>query len=138
MPGKVDLSIGFVLACGLTLAVFAATEGAAAKGLNLLYAFEGGSDGAYPWAGLIRDDAGNLFGTTEGGGNSGCLYPSCGTVFELAPDDTETVLYRFQGQPDGGNPYSGLLADKAGNLYGTTEIGGTGSSCGTGGCGTVV
>jgi uncharacterized repeat protein (TIGR03803 family) len=58
-------------------------------------------------------------------------------VFKLAPDGTETVLYTFSGGNDGGGPIAGLVADKAGNLYGTTAQGGDVSDCGIGGCGTV-
>ncbi len=85
----------------------------------VLYSFAGGNDGAGPAAGVIRDKLGNLYGTTAGGG----LYNS-GTVFKLAPDGTETVLYAFTGGSDGGPPYASLVADRAGNLYGTTYFGG--------------
>jgi len=99
---------------------------------SVLYSFSGSSrDGANPLAGLIVDSAGNLYGTTAGGGHyndNKCEPGGCGTVFELAPDGTETVLYRFTGGKDGGNPYAGLIMDKAGNLYGTTLFGGPGGS----------
>ncbi len=102
---------------------------------TVLYAFKGGDDGASPLAGLIMDDAGNLYGTTEYGG-TGCFGEGCGTVYKLAPDGKETVLYRFAGGSDGTGPFGRLLADKAGNLYGTT-YGGGGSGCSGNGCGTV-
>ena len=92
---------------------------------SVLYAFAGGpSDGAYPYAGLIADGAGNLYGTTVEGGASGH-----GVVFKLAPTGTgtwtESVLYAFAGYPsDGADPKAGLIADGAGNLYGTTVEGG--------------
>jgi uncharacterized repeat protein (TIGR03803 family) len=86
----------------------------------------GCTDGSTPTAGLIMDKSGNLYGTTAGSGGTGCYGGGCGTVFRLAPDGTETVLYAFQGGSDGGNPYAGLITDKSGNLYGTTEYGGTG------------
>jgi uncharacterized repeat protein (TIGR03803 family) len=85
--------------------------------LNVLYSFTGGSDGALPWAGLIADAAGNLYGTTYGGGGSGQ-----GTVFQLDPSGTLTVLYSFTGGNDA-TPWAGLIADAAGNFYGTTEGG---------------
>jgi uncharacterized repeat protein (TIGR03803 family) len=85
--------------------------------LNVLYSFTGGSDGAMPWAGLITDAAGNLYGTTYGGGVSGQ-----GTVFQLDPSGTLTVLYSFTGGNDA-SPWAGLIADAAGNFYGTTEGG---------------
>jgi uncharacterized repeat protein (TIGR03803 family) len=91
-----------------------------------LYAFQGGSDGASPQAGLIEDSTGNFYGTTVGGGIFTCVNGSigCGVVFKLAPDGTETVLHAFQGGSDGDLPRSGLIADKIGNLYGTTTAGG--------------
>lgn len=86
---------------------------------TILYSFSGTPDGSDPYAGLIRDSAGNLYGTTPSGGSS--YY---GTVFELTPSGTETILYNFTGGADGGFPESGVIRDSAGNLYGTTEIGG--------------
>ena len=99
--------------------------------LNVLYSFTGGSDGAYPEAGLISDMAGNLYGTTYGGGAGGQ-----GTVFQLTPSGNLTVLYSFTLGSDGAWPVGGLVADAAGNLYGTTSSGGATASC-PGGCGTV-
>jgi len=100
------------------------------------YYFKGGADGYGTWAGLVFDQKGNLYGTTANGGGSGCWGSGCGTVFKLAPDGTETVLYRFAGGVDGYSPMAGLVLDKRGNLYGTTELGG-GLGCGGSGCGTV-
>ncbi len=82
-----------------------------------------GRDGAGPDATLIADKAGNLYGTTTAGGNAGCQGFGCGVVFKLAPDGTETVLYTFTGGSDGSEPVAGLVADKAGNLYGTASQG---------------
>src|ERR1019366_6388363 len=79
-----------------------------------------GNDGQNPLANLISDSAGNLCGTTSAGG----VYGN-GTVFELLPNGTETVLYNFGSGGDGQNPYAGLIFDTAGNLYGTTVNGGT-------------
>ncbi len=94
-----------------------------ARQLTVLYRFTGGSDGAYPYAGLIRDSAGNLYGTTAYGGtrpnNSGN-----GVVFMLNTTGQLTVLHTFTGAPDGAYPFSGLVRDSAGNLYGTTYFGG--------------
>jgi uncharacterized repeat protein (TIGR03803 family) len=90
---------------------------------TVLYAFTGGADGAIPYASLIRDSEGNLYGTTSGGGSaSGSL--GCGVVFKLDNTGKETVLYSFKGYPDGCNPYAGLVQDSAGNFYGTTAGGG--------------
>jgi uncharacterized repeat protein (TIGR03803 family) len=86
---------------------------------TVLYSFAGAPDGQYPFAGLIRDSAGNLYGTTSNGGAIGF-----GTVFKLDPAGHETVLYSFTGGSDGGNPQAPLLRDKNGNLYGTTFVGG--------------
>jgi uncharacterized repeat protein (TIGR03803 family) len=103
---------------------------------TVLHAFAGGSDGEFPQAVLLLDKAANLYGTTLTGGGSGCTYyDGCGTTFKLAPDGTETVLHAFTGGTDGGYPVAGLVADKAGNLYGTAESGGSDmTDCG-GGCG---
>jgi uncharacterized repeat protein (TIGR03803 family) len=92
---------------------------------KVLHSFGNGNDGAYPhYAGLIFDAAGNLYGTTSGGGTYGG-----GTVFELTPAGggswTETVLHSFGNGTDGAEPYAGLVFDAVGNLYGTTLGGGT-------------
>jgi uncharacterized repeat protein (TIGR03803 family) len=111
---------------------------------TVLYSFKGGSDGQYPISRLVFDAAGNLYGTTLSGGASTCNgnKGGCGTVFKLAPNSrsgwTESVIYRFKGGSDGIAPYAGLTLDSAGNLYGTTEEGGTGQSTNClGTCGTV-
>jgi len=98
---------------------------------TVLHTFGNGTDGAAPYAGLIFDAAGNLYGTTTAGGTyNSCLYSAnyCGTVFELTPTVgggwTEQVLHSFNGT-DGAVPYAGLVFDAAGNLYGTTDVGGT-------------
>ncbi len=88
---------------------------------TVLYSFSGNNDGANPRAGLIRDSAGNLYGTTSIGGASGLGY---GTVFKLTPGGAETVLHSFGGGSDGVHPYAGVIQDSAGNLYGTTYGGG--------------
>jgi len=101
---------------------------------SALYNFAGGSDPKLPYAGLIFDKAGNLYGTTEFGGTY-----NQGTVFEITPNSggywTESVLYNFTGSADGGQPYASLALDAAGNLYGTTNFGGS-ANCNLG-CGTV-
>lgn len=105
---------------------------------TVLYSFKAGTDGDYPYAGVIADTSGNLYGTTSEGGGSACNGLGCGTVFKLAPDGTETVLYSFQGGTDGANPVDDLIWDASGNLYGTTVNGGSIKSCNFHvGCGTV-
>jgi uncharacterized repeat protein (TIGR03803 family) len=85
---------------------------------TVLYSFTGGADGGEPLGGVIRDSAGNLYGTTAGGGVSGW-----GAVYKLDKTGQETVLYSFTGRADGSGP-SGVIRDSAGNLYGTTSSGG--------------
>ncbi len=90
---------------------------------TVLYSFKGGSDGANPYAGLILDSSGNLYGTTTSGGGA-----QAGVVFRIDATGQETVLYRFTGGADGSAPYGGVTLDPAGNLYGTTVGGGKGKS----------
>jgi uncharacterized repeat protein (TIGR03803 family) len=102
---------------------------------TVLYNFTLGVDGGWPLAGLVRDKAGNLYGTASGGGNVPC--GGCGVVFRLDSADHETVLYSFTGGADGSTPHGGLIRDGAGNLYGTTAFGGSTTACNGNGCGTV-
>jgi uncharacterized repeat protein (TIGR03803 family) len=98
---------------------------------TVLYSFcaqNGCTDGANPAAGVIRDQEGNLYGTTFQGGahNNDFCSSGCGVVFKLSPEGKETVLYRFCAHNnclDGANPY-GVVFDQKGNLYGTTFEGG--------------
>jgi uncharacterized repeat protein (TIGR03803 family) len=101
---------------------------------TVLYSFKGGSQGAYPNAGLIFDPQGNLYGTTSAGGNRIC---SCGVVFRLTSSGKYNVVHVFSGMPDGWVPYAGLVRDSAGNLYGTTSAGGVVCREYQEGCGTV-
>ncbi|MGA2905233.1 MAG: choice-of-anchor tandem repeat GloVer-containing protein [Candidatus Korobacteraceae bacterium] len=92
---------------------------------TVIYRFQGGSDGANPGFGdLVFDASGNIYGTTQNGGALGE-----GTVFELTPSGsgwTENVLYTFGGGSDGAYPEAGVVLGSAGNLYGTTLMGGYG------------
>ncbi len=97
---------------------------------KILHTFTGGADGGTPYGQLLRDSSGNLYGTTEAGGNYGA-----GTVFEITAAGEETVLYHFTGGDDGSGPEGGLVRDAAGNFYGTTAYGG-GGNCFSG-CGVV-
>jgi len=84
---------------------------------------------------LVRDKAGNLYGTTQQGGTGACYFfdgrrkikVGCGTVFKLDTTGHETVLYSFLGGSDGQEPYFGLVLDAVGSLYGTTSGGGPGT-----------
>jgi uncharacterized repeat protein (TIGR03803 family) len=89
---------------------------------TVLYNFTGGSDGAAPSGTLALDPKGNLYGNANYGGASGA-----GAVFEVVPKTKqETVLYKFTGGTDGKYPNAGVIRDKKGNLYGTTNSGGSG------------
>ena len=102
---------------------------------TVLHAFGQSGDGVYPQAPLFFDNTGNLYGTTLQGGPA-----NAGIVFQLAPSPAgwnETLLWSFLGSPDGTNPLGGIVLDASGNVYGATGYGGTSSSCGTYGCGTV-
>jgi len=108
--------------CGGYGTVFELTPtGAGSWTEKVLHSFEG-KDGEQPWAGLVLDASGNLYGTTYEGGAYGV-----GTVFELSPavggSWTETLLHSFHAM-GGSNPVAGLIVDAAGNLYGTTAVGG--------------
>ena len=98
---------------------------------TVLYSFGGPPDGMGPIGSLVRDAAGNLYGATLTGGlASSCGYAGdvgCGTVFKVTPSGEETVLYTFKDGTDGGIPYSGLVIDSKGNLYGTASQGGVSS-----------
>lgn len=89
---------------------------------TVLHSFCLGDDGGYPFGGVILDSVGDVYGTTEGGGPT-----NRGTVFaikrELNGNWTERTLHFFAG-PDGEVPFSGLVTDSAGNLYGTASRGG--------------
>ena len=91
----------------------------------VVYSFRGVPDGDSPKGTLAHDAAGNLYGTTLGGGDPFCFGGlGCGTVFRLDTHGQEKVLYRFTNGTDGNTPLSGVIRDAAGNLYGTTYYGG--------------
>jgi uncharacterized repeat protein (TIGR03803 family) len=92
---------------------------------TVLYSFKGGMDGSGPYAGLVRDPAGNLYGTTVDGGGYKCYSDAdCGTVFRVDKSGKEKVLHRFGGKPDGAIPYGNLTRDEDGSVFGVTTQGG--------------
>jgi uncharacterized repeat protein (TIGR03803 family) len=161
-----SVTLALTMVAVLTLA---ASPSAQAQTFNSLYSFSGDPDGSVPFAGVINDKSGTLYGTTETGGSSnlgtvykfssgtetvlhsfsgsdgedpfaevvmdksGTLYGTTvaggasgyGTVFALDSSGTITTLYSFTGGADGSQPFSGLVLDSKGNLYGTTEVGGS-------------
>lgn len=105
-----------------------------------LHAFSGGNDGFWPRSGVVMDASGNIYGTTEWGGPfpTKCLGNGCGVVYELSPNGSggysTAILHAFTGGGDGSNPYGNVILDSAGNLYGTTLLGGPLTACNEG-CG---
>lgn len=99
---------------------------------TILYNFgQSQGDGVGPQAGVVRDSAGNLYGTAARGGGGDCGGYGCGTVFKLDTAGHETILHSFTGGSDGGTPNAGVILDNGGNLYGTTSVGGSSCGCGT-------
>ena len=96
---------------------------------TVLYSFKGSPDGAFPVAALFMDASGNLYGTTMNGGKNS----NGGTVFKVSQDGKERVLHTFRGVHDGSTPYTAVIRDAQGNLFGTTLYGSSGRGC----CGTV-
>ncbi|MGA9966582.1 MAG: choice-of-anchor tandem repeat GloVer-containing protein [Terriglobales bacterium] len=129
------LSIGLRATAAIFVVALLATGAWATATEELLYSFgDKATDGSTPYGALIFDPSGNLYGITFAGG----VY-NLGTVFELTPKAgggwTEKVLHNFNGK-DGSGPYSRLIFDASGNLYGTTFYGGSSAVCNAG-CGTV-
>jgi uncharacterized repeat protein (TIGR03803 family) len=120
--GGGELSCSAPYGCGVVFEIDSSGK------FTVLYTFTGGSnDGAGPVATLLRDSAGNLYGTTVGGGDQSCgLGSGCGVVFKLASSGNETILHIFTGgTTDGEYPENALVTDGKGNLYGTTYEGGS-------------
>jgi len=93
---------------------------------KVFYTFSG-KDGSFPNGDLLRDSAGNFYGTAQFGGTS-----NRGVVYKLDANGQQTVLYSFTGGADGGIPIGRVMRDQAGNLYGQTSLGGDPTcSCGT-------
>jgi uncharacterized repeat protein (TIGR03803 family) len=131
-----NCNLAFAPGCGTVFEL--SPNGSGGWTETILYNFQGDTDGEVSMAGLVFDQAGNLYGTTSAGGlPAGCVakfQAGCGTVFELSPSGsggwTETILYRFQPRNDSALPMAGLIFDQAGNLYGTATFGGS-SGAGT-------
>jgi uncharacterized repeat protein (TIGR03803 family) len=114
------------LATTLLVFILMFTAAGVSQTFQVFYTFGGGSDGGFPNGDLVRDSAGNFYGTTQSGGTS-----NQGVVFKLDPTGQETVLYNFTGGTDGGIPI-GRLVGNAGSFYGITSIGGDPTcACGT-------
>ena len=111
------LSVALAL-CALAVPSFGQTE-------TVLYTFQAGTDAALPYAGLVHDSIGNLYGTTLWGGTY-----NDGAVFKLDRGGHERVVYSFVGGNDGIAPAASLFLDKGGNLYGTTTRGGSSADAG--------
>jgi uncharacterized repeat protein (TIGR03803 family) len=95
---------------------------------TVLYRFAGRADGGNPVGDLVVDQSGNVYGTTSGGGNSGCGYQpgnACGVVYQLTSAGSESILYQMPGGSGGTYPESGVTIDTSGNLFGTTSQGGS-------------
>jgi uncharacterized repeat protein (TIGR03803 family) len=142
MKSRKPASIFFAV-LAVTAITFSLAVSAQAQTETILHNFDDKGDGGSPYGGLLLDSAGNLYGTTSSGGNlTGCVPPfGCGVSFELSKLTTgrwdETVLRDFSST--GGSDAS-LIADAAGNLYGTTLFGGSPITCvdyGDVGCGSV-
>jgi len=106
--------------------------------LTTLHSFDG-TDGAYPYAGLVQATDGNLYGTTVNGGANNVCTSGCGTVFKITPAGAFTSIYSFCSQPncaDGAGPF-GLVQATDGNLYGATSGAGNITDCNSQGCGTI-
>ena len=88
--------------------------------LTTLWSFTGGSDGAYPYAGLVQGSDGNFYGTTSAGGTN-----NAGTVFQINSAGGLTTLYSFSGGADGESPWAGLIQGSDGSFYSTTYEGGS-------------
>jgi uncharacterized repeat protein (TIGR03803 family) len=114
----------FLDSCGTVFQL--SPDGVGGWTFQTVYDFSGGADGAQPDGDLIVDNLGNIYGTTYSGGIVNSICPKgCGTVFRLSPSPSVgwslTTLHSFTGA-DGANPYSGVIRDSAGRLYGTTNF----------------
>jgi uncharacterized repeat protein (TIGR03803 family) len=124
---------GYVFGCGTVFELSPAPGGGWSE--HVLYSFKDAADGMAPY-GTVTLAGGRIYGVTTAGGNHGCIrhiMKGCGTAFELTPHAggawTKRTIHVFSGGTDGGYPESNLVADAAGNLYGTAYCGGGAYSC---------
>lgn len=114
---------------------------ATAQTFTVIHNFTGGAGGATPYAGVLVDRTGKLYGTTAAGGGATCssnFGTGCGTAYELNPSNQQFItLWQFTGGSDGAVPLAGLIVGPGGAIYGSTSAGGGGNCAGQNGCGTV-
>src|SRR5258706_173031 len=129
--------------CASVALLFSLARTSPAQTESGLYSFTGGNDGGQPEAGLVFDSVGNIYGRTPlggkyvygttlsgGGASVDCGLLGCGVVYQLTPPSSsggawsENILHAFVANADGIWPLGELVFDKAGALYGTTEVGG--------------
>jgi hypothetical protein len=133
------LLFGDNVGCGVVYELSPPTKKGGQWTYTVLYNFQGGKDGLFPWGDLVFDKNGNLYGATQFGGGKGTTCNqyfdgNCGTVFELSPPKQkggawkEKILHSFAGGTDGANPNGGLIFGGHVSIYGTTFSGG-GQSC---------
>jgi uncharacterized repeat protein (TIGR03803 family) len=114
-------AVSIVMSCAISLMLIMTAHSAEAQTYTVIHSFSGvPDDGSDPLGALVQDSSGNFYGTTAHGGEF-----NDGTIFKLDSAGTESVLYAFTGEADGGTPDGGLFRDPSGNLYGTTSQGGT-------------
>ncbi len=113
--GGINACAGHV-GCGV---VYKLTKSGGSYTETALYAFSGGSDGAFPIAAVSFDNSSNLYTTAFNGGNG-----NNGTVIQLTPAGSESTIHQFNAAADGANPWTGVIVDSSGNLYGTTSTSG--------------
>ena len=136
------LLFGDNVGCGVVYELSPPTKKGGQWTYTVLYNFQGGKDGLFPWGDLVFDNHGNLYGATQFGGGKGTTCNqyfdgNCGTVFELSPPKqkggkwTEKILHSFAGGSngqqvgDGADPNGALILDNDGAIYGTTHFGGS-------------
>jgi uncharacterized repeat protein (TIGR03803 family) len=121
-----DTSQCYGYGCGLVFELVRPTSKSGAWTESTIYGFQPMPDGSHPYSGVIFDQSGNLYGTTQQGGVNGSVYGGYGTVYELSPPAqaggawTESVLYSFTNGNDGAGPRAAVTRDSHGNLFGTT------------------